>query len=136
VDGTSVVKNVTRQTWSQDNLDGTYDAFWWNRPCSLDFDWEPANAVVRHDADNNVTIRLTCPYCWTTFSHELRGRYEQDGHHGRIEATLVGPDAGSITIFEIEKTAVGFTGRFRGDITTSGNTCHVTNGQIAAVRLP
>jgi hypothetical protein len=134
VDGTPVVKNVTRETWSQDNLDGTYDGFWWNRVC-YSLDWEPANLVVRHDADNNVTIKLTCPYCMTNFSHELRGTYVQDGHHGRIEAQLVAPDAGSITIFEIERTAVGFMARFRGDITSSGETCQVTDGQVGAVRL-
>ena len=136
VDGTPVLKNVTRQTWKQDSLEGTYDAFWWNRYCPVvGFDWEPAKAVVRHDADNNVTIDLSCPYCWTNFSHGLRGHYVQDGHHGRIEADLVAPDAGAITIYEIEKTATGFTGRFVGDITVSGQTCHVTNGQIGALLL-
>ena len=135
VDGTPVVKNVTRQTWRQENLEGTYDAFWMNN-CGEDsaFDWEPALMVVRHDANNRVVISLSCPYCWTNFNHELRGNYAQLGHLGQVTADLIAPDTGSITLYEIETTKVGFTGRFRGTVTSSGRTCQVTNGRVGALR--
>jgi hypothetical protein len=136
VDGTPVVKNVTRQTWSQEDLAGIYDAFWMNNCGSGPLDWEPALLTVVHDANNQVVITLSCPYCFTNFNHALRGNYVQLGHQGQVTADLLAPDTGSITIYEIEKTTAGFIGRLHGTITSSGQTCEVTNGSVGAVRQP
>jgi hypothetical protein len=135
VDGTPVVKNLTRQTWRHENLGGTYDTVW-KTGCGnpSPFDWEVSVTVIRHDADNSVTINVSCPYCMTDFHHDFRGNYTQSGHLGQITADLGTPDAGSITISEIAKTTAGFTGRFTGSMAIAGQTCQITKGQIGAVR--
>ena len=137
IDGTPVVKNVSRQTWSYENLGGEYDAVWFTRCLGIPeypspFDWTVTITTVRHNADNTVSINLSCPMCWTKFSHEFRGTYTQAGHLGQITADLVAPDAGSITIVEIAKTTAGFTGRFAGTMTISGLTCQTVDGRIGA----
>ena len=131
VDGTPVVKNVTRLTWSYENLGGAYDAVWFNG-CLGPFDWTVTNTSVRHNADNTVSIKLSCPMCWTNFSHEFRGTYTQTGHLGQITADLVAPDVGSITIVEIAKSTAGFTGRYTANMTISGRTCHTVDGRMGA----
>jgi len=134
VDGTSVVKNVTRQTWSHESLSGTYDTVW-KTGCGYPsaFDWEVSMTVIRHNADNSVTVTVSCPYCFNNFQHVFRGNYTQSGHLGQINAGLVAPDSGTITISEIAKTTIGFTARFTGSMAIAGQTCQVTNGQIGAV---
>lgn len=137
VDGTPVVKNVQRQTWSYENLTGNYDAVWFTRCLGLPehsppFDWTVTVTAVRHNADNTVSINLSCPMCWTNFSHEFRGTYTQAGHLGQIAVDLVAPDAGSITIVEIAKTSTGFTARFEGTMTISGWTCQTVDGRMGA----
>ena len=133
VDGTLVVKNITRQTWSFESLGGAYDAVWFTRCQYPPFDWTVTVTTVRHNADNTVSMNLSCPMCWTNFSHEFRGTYTQAGHLGQITADLVAPDAGFITIFEIAKSAAGFTARFAGSMTISGQTCQTVDGRIGAV---
>jgi hypothetical protein len=133
VDGTLVTKNVTRQTWSYENLSGIYETVW-NTTCGYPsaFDWYVTRTVIRHGADNTVTMVVTCPLCFTDFRHEFRGIYTQTGHLGRIVAELVATGAGTITAAEITKTAVGFTARLTGELAISGQTCRITNGTIAA----
>jgi len=135
VDGTPVVKNVTRQTWSYEYLGGTYDTVW-KTGCGYPspFDWEGTVTVIRHNADNTVTMNVSCPSCWTVFQHNFHGDYTQSGHLGQIAADLAAPDAGAITIAEIAKTTAGFTGRFTGNVAIAGQTCQITNGLIGAVR--
>jgi len=137
VDGTPVVKDVQRQTWSYENLGGAYDAVWFTRCLGLPeysspFDWTVTVTTVRHNADNTLSINLACPMCWTNFSHQFRGTYAQAGHLGQITADLVAPDAGSITIVEIAKSSAGFTARFAGTMTISGRTCQTVDGRIGA----
>jgi hypothetical protein len=137
VDGTPVVKNVQRQTWSYENLTGNYDAVWFTRCLGLPeysppFDWTVTVTAVRHNADNTVSINLSCPMCWTNFSHEFRGTYTQAGHLGQITADLIAPDAGSITIVEIAKSSTGFTARFEGTMTISSQTCRTVDGRMGA----
>lgn len=137
VDGASTVKNITRQTLTYENLGGAYDAVWFTRCLGMSayespFDWTVNITTVRHNADNTVSINLSCPMCWTNFNHEFRGTYAQVGHLGQITADLVAPDVGSITIVEIAKTTAGFTGRFAGNMTISGWTCQTVDGRIGA----
>jgi len=66
VDGTPVVKNVTRPTWGYENLSGTYDAVW--RDGCLPGDWHVgpldgfSSTVIRRTADNAVTMTVTYPF--------------------------------------------------------------------------
>jgi hypothetical protein len=143
-----VVKNVTRQTWSYEYLGGTYDAMWryscGGKP-AFPYDWGFTETVVNHNADNTVTMSVTRPSSWDEVQHDFRGNYTQSGHMGQIVADLAAPDAGSITIFNIENTATGFTSRLTGTMSTRyewrggvviGAPCQITDGRIVAVRRP
>jgi len=148
VDGTPVVKNVTRQTWSYESLGGTYDAMW-KYSCggtpAFPLDWGFTETVIHHNADNTVTMSVTRPLYWDEVQHDLRGNYSQSGHMGQIAGDLVAPDIGSIAIVDIEKTAAGFTSRLTGTMSTRymwqggiviGSPCQITDGRIVAVRRP
>jgi len=136
VDAVPVVKNVVRQFWSNENLSGTYDAIW--RGGCPGGDWHVgaldgfSSTVIQHTADNAVTMTVTYPFYWSDDLTELRGSYSQSGHLGRIAANLVAPNAGSIVIFEIAKTATGFTARF---IDTLGG-CQVAGRVVAVPSAP
>lgn len=123
-----VVKNVTRQTWSNENLSGKYLGGW-HRDCvpgsKVD---EPVTIEINQDADNTVNMQVwnADPLLGGFF---LRGSYSQSGHMGQIIAEVLSPDSGSVTFFEIEKTISGFTGRFVGTI----NDCEIRNGRIGAM---
>ena len=147
VDGTPVVKNVTRLTWSYENLTGSYDAMW-KYGCggapAVPWEWGFTETVIDHRADNTVTMRVAIWAGWYEPQYDLRGTYAQSGHMGGIVANLVAPDAGSVAISEIEKTATGFTARLAGNMSThytwgSGvavANCQITDGRIVAVRRP
>jgi len=147
IDGTPVVKNVSRQTWSYENLTGSYDAMW-KYGCggapAVPWEWGFTDTVIDHRADNTVTMHVAIWAGWYEPQFDLRGNYAQSGHMGGIVANLVAPDAGSITIAEIEKTVTGFTARLAGNMSTQywwrGDVlvanCQITDGRIVAVRRP
>jgi len=147
VDGTPVVKNVQRQTWSYENLTGSYDAMW-KYGCggapAFPWEWGFTDTVIDHRADNTVTMHVAVWALLYEPEYDLRGNYAQSGHMGGIVANLVAPDAGSITIFELEKTVAGFTARLAGNMSTRypwrGDVlvanCQITDGRIVAVRRP
>jgi hypothetical protein len=135
VDGIPAVKNVSRQTWSYENLSGTYETVW-KTGCGPEaeyvFDWTTTRTSISHNADNSVTMTVTCPLCFDQFQYDLRGTYSQSGHLGQIAADLVAPAGGTIVISEIARSTAGFTGRFTGNITKSGRSCRVESGLIGA----
>jgi hypothetical protein len=53
VDGTPVVKNVTRQTWSYENLSGSYYG-WWRGDCSM-----APTGLLSQSLSRSITIRTT-----------------------------------------------------------------------------
>lgn len=134
-DGTPVVKSVTRQTWKYENLSGTYDAVW-NFGCggvgSSPSEWGFTETVIHHNTDNSVEMAVSLWASWYEIEHHLRGTYWQSGHLGTISSDFVAPEAGSITIVEIEATATGFTGRIP---LAASSMCH-KDGRIVAVRRP
>jgi len=146
IDGTPVVKNVSRQTWSYENLTGSYDAMW-KYGCggapAVPWEWGFTDTDIDHRADNTVTMNVAI-WGWYEPQFDLRGNYAQSGHMGGIVANLVAPNAGSITISEIEKTVTGFTARLAGNMSTQylfgGDVlvanCQITDGRIVAVRRP
>jgi hypothetical protein len=147
VDGAPVAKNVTRQTWSYENLTGSYDAMW-KYGCgggpAVPWEWGFTATTIDHHVDNTVTIHVAIWAGWYEPVFNLRGNYAQSGHMGEIAASLVAPDAGSVTISEIEKTATGFTARLAGIMSTqyvwgAGTlvaNCQITDGRIVGVRRP
>ena len=127
VDGTQVVKNVTRQTWRYENLTGKHGGFW-HVECSNQppfDDW--FTLTVTHNADNSVVMLLESvpPIGYFLF----RGTYSQIGHMGQIVAQLQAPDVGTATFSEIERTPYGFVGRVSGSLTY----CQGARGRFAAV---
>jgi hypothetical protein len=140
VDGASVVKNVSRLTWSYVDLSGTYyggwnaDRFDCNKPAdNVPFD-EPITMIVDHNTnDNSVVVTLQFA---DGVSQSFTGIYTQSGHLGRIEAEINdGAEWGFIFISEIEVTRSGFTGRFDGALLTSRwqDICDMKNGRIGGV---
>ena len=131
VDGTPVVKNVTRQTWRYENLSGKYSGSWINDydPCAgWPRDMSIAIDDIRHNADNTVKMAIWAQALFGGFY--LSGTYSQSGHIGKIVGSVDSPDRGSFTFSEIEKSASGLTGRFDGVL----NGCVVTNSRIGVAR--
>jgi hypothetical protein len=130
VDGVPVSKNVVRQTWANDNLTGVY-AGAWNYDCLGSpgaVQWWWFTLTINHNPDNSITI-LQEDAPPPPFGYFLyRGTYSQNGRMGQVVAELQPTDHGTMTFFEIEKSAAGFVGRFSGTM----NDCQVGNGRIAA----
>lgn len=114
IDGAAVVKSVARQTWAREDLSGHYKAVW-NFGCSVGIggtEWGYTDTVIRQNADETVTMEVS-PWATWYFDDEtyhLTGTYAQSGHLGMIKANLDSP-AGTMTIVDIEPTAIGFTAR-------------------------
>ena len=146
VDGTPVVKNVTRQTWGHENLTGSYFGGWnsdksgcitapLNAP-PVHYE-EPLTITIDHAADNAVMMVL---WFGDGSSIALRGTYSQSGKMGRIvgefDQSYSTWSYGSIDMVEIETTISGFTARFSGDLIMAQwrDWCDMTNGRIGGVR--
>jgi hypothetical protein len=146
VDGTPVVKYVTRQTWGYENLTGSYSGGWnadksgcmeapLNTP-PVHFE-DPLTITIDQAADNAVTMVLGFT---DGSSIALRGTYSQNGHMGRIvgefDQSYSTWSYGSIDMVEIETTTSGFTARFSGDLLMAQwrDWCDMTNGRIGGVR--
>lgn len=139
VDGVPVVKKVSRQTFRLDSFAGSYFGGWAadRAGCTASADngsFESGGTIdITHGADGAVTIHFVA----ADGSEDVRyaGAYSQAGHLGRIvAATSSPPGQGTIEMFELERKAAGFTGRFRGSIQTGNGTCQLANGRIAGVR--
>jgi hypothetical protein len=131
VDGTPVVKNVTRLLLRYENLSGKYSGSWINDsdPCpGWPRDMSIAIDDIRHNADNTVKMAIWAQALFGGFY--LSGTYSQSGHIGKIVGSVDSPDRGSFTFSEIEKSASGLTGRFDGVL----NGCVVTNSRIGVAR--
>jgi len=131
VDGTPVVKNVTRLLLRYENLSGKYSGSWINDygPCAgWPRDMSIAIDDIRHNADNTVKMAIWARELFGGFY--LSGTYSQSGHIGKIVGSVDSPDRGSFTFSEIEKSASGLTGRFDGVL----NGCVVTNSRIGVAR--
>ena len=143
VDGTPVVKNVTRLTWAYENLSGSWHGGWGGDRSNCEqsannthFD-DPLTITVTQNADNGVTMVLQFA---NGSSIALRGTYTQSGRMGRIvgefDQSYSTWSYGLIDMVEIETTISGFTARFSGDLMMAqwGDWCDMKNGYIAAVR--
>jgi hypothetical protein len=136
VDGVPVVKTVGRQTWRYENLTGTYDAVWENSCGNGVWHLIPldgfSSTTIRHSADDKVTMSVSYPFYLSDDKNEFQGTYTQAGHLGQIAADLVDP-GGTVTIFEIAKTATGFTARFTYSFPGVLSHCLPATGRVVAV---
>ena len=154
VGGVPVAKNVTRQTWRNENLSGSYyGGFVWDQPCEDGTDNDPVELFgtlqFNHNADNTVRIDLQITSAFSNgvpqpipanATASITGPYTQSGHMGRIQGTFKygsGQEVGTLqwNLFEIERTINGITGRFSGQV--SGDGCKVYrryDGRFGGVR--
>lgn len=138
VSGVPVVKNVTRQTWRHENLSGSYYGGWVGdqtscTPSSDNGHFEyPLTIQITHNPDNSV--RMDTQAQATGDHYTFTGIYTQSGHMGQMALTFIPQPTGSITVFEIEKTISGFTGRFVGSVQSTAGSCNIANGRIGGVR--
>ena len=149
-----MAKNVTRQTWRNENLGGSYyGGFVWVQPCEDGTDNDPfelfGTLQFNHYADNTVRIDMQITSAFSNgvpqtvpanATGSITGPYTQSGHMGRIQGTFTytyGPDTGTLqwTLFEIDRTTSGITGRFSAQ--TPGDGCKVYrryDGRFGGVR--
>ena len=137
VDGTPVQKNVTRQTWGNDDLSGSYygGQSGIQTLCGEDDGpYEESDFIdIVHDAGNSITMK------WTDRQNRILtiiGVYSQQGHLGQVAVT--GGSASQApgitftgTLFEIERSVSGITGR--GHLVFVGGPC-TWDGRWGGVR--
>jgi hypothetical protein len=152
VNGVPVVKNVTRQTWRYENLSGSYyGGFVWDQPCedgtdndhneiygSMQITQSTANAIRIDMQITTLTsngVPQTVPANW---SATMTGPYTQSGHMGQIRATIADTETTDTmvwTLFEIERTINGITGRLTSEV--PGDDCKIArryDGRFGGVR--
>jgi len=135
--GPMVVKDVTRQTWRNENLSGRY--YGGNSgdqtSCGADTGYyeEETFIEINHAADNSITMT------WTDLrnrSMNFNGTYSQSGHMGQIVGTGRRLDLGlnaTVNLFEIERTISGITGRGHIVLQSSEGSC-TWDGRWGGVR--
>jgi hypothetical protein len=115
VDGVTVERAMTRQTWSLENLTGNYSAVWTFGCGDPLWPWAFTNLKVEHGTDGAIAMTLTTWATWDEFAAGITGTYSQTGRLGELRGAIVDSrfwlPNGPITISEIERTATGFTGR-------------------------
>ncbi len=126
VDGVVVTKAIQRQLWTYEDFTGSYYG-------GLVYDQTScANAAdnghveqfgpfqINHPVDNSFTLNVQSNFGNCTVS----GRYSQLGHMGTVEGTYACTfgSSGSITLYELERTSSGMTGRFFGQ----NNACNLS----------
>ena len=144
VEGTQVVKNVTRQLWRYENLGGIYvGGMADDEVCGSGASERVSEHVimdVRHGADNVVTIALQIlSPDEPTVNCTITGTYGQSGHMGEIpNATgqcMGGAATGTFNFSEIERSVSGLLARFNATIRLpDGTSCTLSNGNIGGVR--
>ena len=152
VSGVPVAKNVTRQTWRNENLAGSYyGGFVFDQPCADGSDNDHneifGSMQITHSTDNAIKMEMRITAIYTNgvaqtvppnWSATLTGPYTQSGHIGQIRATVSDTETTDTMVwnlFEIERTINGITGRFTGE--TPEDDCKGTrhyDGRFGGVR--
>jgi hypothetical protein len=143
VDGTQVVKNVTRQLWRYENIGGIYvggmadDEVCGNGPSERASDHVILD--IRHAAGNAITILLQIiSPDEPTINCTITGTYSQSGHMGQIPnaaAQCPGVGAtGTFNFYEIERSVSGLLMRYNATVQTPDGACTFSNGSIGGVR--
>jgi hypothetical protein len=133
VDGVVVTKSIQRQLWAYENFTGSYygglvyDQSGCQNAASNGHVEEFGAFQIDHPADNTFTLALQSNFGNCT----VTGNYSQLGHMGSVDANYACSYGinGTMTLFELERTASGMTGRFIGQ----NNACDVagTLGGVA-----
>ena len=126
VDGVGVTKSIQRQLWSYEDFTGSYygglvyDQSACANPVNNGHVEEFGPFQINHPADNSFTLALQSNFGNCT----VAGTYSQLGHMGTVDAsyTCTYGINGTITLYELERTGTGMTGRFTGH----NNACTVS----------
>ncbi len=115
VDGTTVVKDVTRETWGRRDASGSYfgGGVADQTLCGGDNGrYEEQDYIeIVHNADNSFTMK------WTDLQKRtvtFTGTYRQSGHMGHVTVTSGSDQSGTSftgSFFELERTVAGITRR-------------------------
>ena len=133
VDGVVVSKPIERQLWTYEDFTGSYygglvyDQSGCTDPASNGHVEEFGAFQVAHAADNSFTLSLQSNFGNCT----VTGNYSQLGHMGTVDANYACSYGinGTMTLFELERTSAGMTGRF----VAQNNACHVA-GTLGGVQ--
>jgi hypothetical protein len=133
VDGVVVSKQVERLLWAYENFSGSYygGLVYDQSGCAVASDngrvEEFGAFQIDHPATNAFTLSLQSNFGNCT----VTGNYSQLGHLGSVDANYAcsyGTN-GTMTLYELERTSSGMTGRFIGQ----NNACQVA-GTIGGVQ--
>lgn len=116
VDGVVVSKAIERQAWAYEDFTGSYfGGLVYDQSGCVDATnnghvEEFGAFQVDHAADNTFTLSLQSNFGTCT----ITGSYSQLGHMGSVDASYACSYGinGTMTLFELERTSAGMTGRF------------------------
>ena len=116
VDGVFVSKAIQRQAWASEDFTGSYygglvyDQSGCTDPNSNGHVEEFGAFEISHVIDNTFTLSLQSNFGNCT----ITGNYSQLGHMGSVDASYACSYGinGTMTLFELERTSAGMTGRF------------------------
>jgi hypothetical protein len=132
VDGVVVSKAVERILWAYENFTGSYfgGLVYDQSACVVASNNGPVEELgpfqIDHPADNTFTLALQSNFGNCT----IVGNYSQLGHMGTVDANYACSYgiSGTMTLYELERTGTGMTGRFIGQ----NNACQVA-GRLGGV---
>jgi hypothetical protein len=133
VDGVVVQKAIQRQLWAYEDFTGSYyGGLVYNQSsCANAADnghvEELGPFQIDHPANNTFTMAVQSNFGNCT----IVGNYSQLGHMGTVEAnySCTYGISGTMTLYELERTAAGMTGRFVAD----NNAC-LASGTLGGVQ--
>jgi hypothetical protein len=133
VDNVAVTKQVQRQLWTYEDFSGSYygGLVYDQSACSNAGDnghvEEFGSFQIDHPGNNTFTLTLQSNFGNCT----IAGNYSQLGHMGTVDANYSCSYGitGTMTIFELERTSAGMTGRFVAD----NNACQAS-GTLGGVQ--
>lgn len=116
VDGIVVTKAIQRQLWAYEDFTGSYyGGLVYDQSGCLDPSFnghveELGAFQINHPADNTFSLALQSNFGNCT----VTGNYSQLGHMGTVDANYACSYGinGTMTLFELERTSAGMTGRF------------------------
>ena len=119
VDGVVVTKSVERQLWTYEDFSGSYyggmvyDQNSCVNAASNGHVEELGPFQIDHPANNTFTLALQSNFGNCT----IVGNYSQLGHMGTVDAnySCTYGISGTMTLYELERTGAGMTGRFVAD---------------------
>ena len=132
VNGRVITKPIQRQLWTYEDFTGSYygglvyDQSSCANPGNNGHVEEFGSFQINHPVNNTFTLNLQSNFgnCAVT------GNYSQLGHMGTVEGTYSCNYgiSGTITLYELERTSAGMTGRF----VSHNNACSVS-GKLGGV---